>query len=112
VKPVVPREEAERDVDAVADYYTSEAGEDVALSFVEALQAAYGTISERPGAGSPRFSEEFNVPGLRTRRLIRFPYLVFYIELSKTIDVWRVLHAQRDVGKALKEAEDQDRAEA
>lgn len=27
----------------------------------------------------------------------RYPYLVFYIERPDHIDVWRVLHGQRDV---------------
>jgi toxin ParE1/3/4 len=29
--------------------------------------------------------------------LWRFPYLVFYLERADCIDVWRVLHAQRDI---------------
>ena len=33
--------------------------------------------------------------------LSRFPYLVFYIEREDHIDVWRVLHAQRDVASFL-----------
>jgi toxin ParE1/3/4 len=36
-------------------------------------------------------------PGLRSRRLIGFPYLAFYVERDDCIEVWRVLHAQRDI---------------
>jgi plasmid stabilization system protein ParE len=49
VKRIVPRVEAERDIDEVTDYYTDEAGDDVAHGFIEALQEAYRAISEHPG---------------------------------------------------------------
>jgi len=38
-----------------------------------------------------------NLPGLRFWPLQRYPYLVFYIELADHIDIWRVLHSQRDI---------------
>jgi toxin ParE1/3/4 len=61
-------------------------------------------IGERPRTGSPRFSNEFELPGLRSRRLGRFPYLVFYVEEADRIDVWRILHAQRDIAASLRQA--------
>lgn len=105
MKPLVPRIAAERDIDAIADHYTLEAGEDVAHAFAEALQAAYRAISERPRTGSPRFSNEYDLPGLRSRRLGRFPYFVFYVERDDQIDVWRVVHAQRDIARSLKQGD-------
>jgi toxin ParE1/3/4 len=54
-------------------------------------------IATRPAAGSPPYGQELGLPGLRHRRLRRFPYLVFYVEREDHIDVWRVLHAQRDI---------------
>jgi toxin ParE1/3/4 len=102
VKPIVARIAAERDVDEIADHYSVEAGEDVAHAFAEALQAAYRAIGERPRTGSPRFSQEYDLPGLRSRRLGRFPYFVFYVERDRYIDVWRVIHAQRDIARSLK----------
>jgi toxin ParE1/3/4 len=38
-----------------------------------------------------------DLPGLRSWPLTRYPHLVFYIERSDHIDVWRVLHGQRDI---------------
>lgn len=38
-----------------------------------------------------------NIPGLRFWPLTRFPYLVFYVERDDHIDIWRVLHEQRDI---------------
>ena len=96
-KPVVPREAARRDVDDAVDYYAREAGVDITLGFVEALEEAYRAISARPGIGSPRYGHELDLPGLRSRRLARYPFLVFYVEGANAVDVWRVLHAQRDI---------------
>ena len=96
-KPVVPRAQASGDVDRAIDHYASDAGMDVALGFIDALEQAYAFIGEAPAAGSPRWSSELNLPGLRTRRLKGFPWLVFYIEFESHVDVWRVLHARRDI---------------
>ena len=96
-KPVLPRALARRDVEAAIDHYIREAGPDVALGFIDALQAAYRAIADRPAAGSPRYAHELALPGLRSRELKRYPYLVFYIERDDHIDVWRVLHARRDI---------------
>lgn len=74
----------------------------MAHAFAEPLRAAYRAIGERPRTGSPRFSQEYDLPGLRTRRLGRFPYFVFYVELDDHNDVWRVVHMQRDIARSLK----------
>jgi plasmid stabilization system protein ParE len=42
-KPVIPREQANRDVDDAVAYYLTEATEAVALGFIDALEQAYGT---------------------------------------------------------------------
>jgi toxin ParE1/3/4 len=104
-KTILPRERARRDVEAIVDYYISEAGLNVALSFVDAVEAAYRTIVDHPAAGSPRYAHELALPGLRCHRLKRFPYLVFYVERGEHIDIWRVLHAQRDIPGSMQEYE-------
>jgi toxin ParE1/3/4 len=104
-KPVVPREQARRDVEEAIDYYAQEAGADVALRFVDAVKEAYRVISVRPATGSPRYAHELDLPGLRSRKLSRFPYLVFYLEHDDHIDVWRFLHAQRHIPSWLDEAD-------
>jgi toxin ParE1/3/4 len=96
-KPVLPRELASRDVEEAVDYYLNEAGEQVALGFIEALERAYHLLAHQPASGSPRYAHELNLPGLRSWPTHRYPYLIFYIELADRIDVWRVLHAQRDI---------------
>ena len=96
-KPIVPRTVALADIEQAVDYYAREAGLDVALRFVGAIEDAYRTIGLRPATGSPRLSHELNLPGLRSRTLKRFPYMIFYVEQVAHIEVWRVLHAQRDM---------------
>jgi toxin ParE1/3/4 len=96
-RPVIPREQAVRDAaDAVAHYLHEGAGP-AALGFIDALATAYAHIGRQPAAGSPRYAHELNLPGLRCWPTSRYPYLVFYIEGLDHVDVWRVLHAQRDI---------------
>ena len=42
---------------------------------------------------------------LRCRPLKRYPYLLFYMEREAHIDLWRVLHGQRDIPARLCERE-------
>ncbi len=102
-KAVIPREQANRDVDEIVAYYLNEAGEAVALGFADALEKAYTHIARHPATGSPRYAHELNLPGLRAWPLTRYPHLVFYVEHSNHIDVWRVLHGQRDMPAGMQE---------
>jgi toxin ParE1/3/4 len=104
-KPFVRLQTARQDeLDAVA-YYAREAGLDVALRVTDALRETYRKIADRPGTGSPRYADLLRIEGLRSRKLGGFPYLVFYIERGDCIEVWRVLHAQRDIPAWLAEAD-------
>jgi toxin ParE1/3/4 len=90
-----------RDVEQAVDYYAREAGERVALEFLEELRRAYRFIANAPAAGSPFHGQALNLQSLRSRILQRYPYIIFYIECQDHIDVWRVLHAQRDIPASL-----------
>jgi toxin ParE1/3/4 len=97
-KPVVPRQQANQDVDAIIAYCLAEdPSGNAALGFVDALERAYLHIGHRPASGSPRYAHELDLPGLRAWPLARNPHIVFYVERSDHIDVWRVRHAQRDI---------------
>src|SRR6185312_17535991 len=96
-KPVVPRERAERDIDEAIDHYLSENAPEAALGFIDALEQAYSHIGRNPQTGSSRYAGELNLPGLRFWPLNKYPHLVFYIERSDHIDVWRVLNGNRDI---------------
>jgi toxin ParE1/3/4 len=96
-KPIVPRELANQDVEETLEHYLSENAEQAALGFIDALEQAYAHIGRHPATGSSRYAHALNLPGLRSWPLTRYPHLVFYIELEDHIDVWRVLHGQRDI---------------
>lgn len=103
-RPVVPREQASRDVDGAIEHYLSENAVQAALGFIESLEQAYTHIGSSPATGSPRYAHELNLPGSRCWPLTRYPHLVFYIERHDHIDVWRVLHGQRDIAAWLLDA--------
>jgi hypothetical protein len=72
---------------------------------------ASSTRSKRPIAPLPTsrvpdrpfWGERLRIAGLRSRRVARFPYLIFYVEQEDHIEVRRVLHAKRDIPAWLEE---------
>lgn len=96
-KPVVLRGQAQNDINDAIEHYLTEAGPAVTLTFVDALEDVLREIGMRPKSGSPRYTHELDIPGLRFGIVGRFPYLIFYIEREAEVDVWRVLHGARDV---------------
>ena len=96
-KPVIPRVLANRDVDEAIKHCLDQDAEAAALGFIDALEQACAHIGRHAATGSPRYAHELNLPGLRFWSLTRYPHLVFYIEMDDHIDVWRVLHGERDI---------------
>jgi toxin ParE1/3/4 len=107
LKTIVPRAQAERDIDGAIAYYLAEQAPKAALGFVDALEKAYARIARHPAAGSPRYAHELDLPGLRAWPLGRYPYLVLYVERPDTIDIWRVLHEHRDIPAWMRDAGDE-----
>ena len=104
MKPLVRRQRADEDVAQAIAHYLGEAP-NVALRFVDELERAYTHIQRYPATGSPRYAHELQLPGLRFWTLKRFPYMVFYMERTDIIDIWRVLHGHRDIPATLQIAE-------
>ena len=102
-RSVVLRAKAVQDVEEAVDSYLSEASRTVALRFIEALRQVYQQIAEHPLAGSPRYGHELDLPGLRSCRLSKFPYMVFYLTTETSVDVWRVLHSRQDMASWIEE---------
>ncbi len=48
IKPIVPRELANSDVDEAIEYYLNEEASQAALGFIKALEQAYTHIGRRP----------------------------------------------------------------
>jgi len=102
-KPVVARTLAAQDIDDAIAYYLMEDAPQAALGFIDALEKAYSHISRHPATGSPRYAHALDLPGLRCWPLTRYPQCIFYFERARDIDVWRVLHGQRDIPAWLQE---------
>jgi len=96
MKGVIPRPQAEYDFDDALSYYANE-NSAIAMDFLRDVHNAYSRISEMPGIGSPRFQRTLDVDDLRAYSLHTFPYIIFYIDREKHIDVVRVLHSHRDI---------------
>lgn len=105
-KPIVRRRGAQLDVDQAIDFYLLEAGQTVALGFIDALERAYRLISEQPGIGGGRYAHALDLPGLRSWPLRDYPFVVFYFEHQTHVEVWRVLHAARDIPAWMRDGDD------
>lgn len=108
-KRVVPRERAVQDIRSASLHCAEEVSGQAAGRFIEDVEAAFRWIAEHPGAGSPRYAYELDLPGLRTWTLRRHPYLILYVDLyvdaADHIDVWRVLHARQDIPEWMRGSE-------
>lgn len=100
MKPIVRRAQVDSDLQQVIEYYQEHAPECTG-SFIDAIQKAFQHISEHSGTGSTRYAHELDLPDLWTWRCTGAPYLVFYVERTDVIDVWRVLHEHRDIPQSL-----------
>jgi toxin ParE1/3/4 len=97
VRPVSLRLQAQRDIDDAVDYYLEQGAGPAALALIDGLEQAFVHLGRHPAIGSLRYAHELNLPGLRCWPLRRYPYLIFYVEHDDHVDVWRVLHAERDI---------------
>jgi toxin ParE1/3/4 len=105
MKPVVRRTKVDDDIRQAVRYYKENAPE-YTEKFIGSVEDAFRHISRHPGMGSPRYAHDLNLPGLQFWICNRFPYLVFYVERSDVIEVWRVLHGSRDIPQSLQEGSD------
>lgn len=104
-KTVRLRELAVADLEGTIDVYRREAGDTVALEFIDVVQRGLRRLSSSPHLGSLQFAYELGIPDLRAWPLPRFPYIVFYVVADDEIDVWRILRSQRDVPATLEHPE-------
>lgn len=96
-KRTILRARAEQDVQEAVDFYLGENVPQAALKFIDALERAVQHIGHHAASGSTRYAHELDLPGLRFWPVSGYPYLVFYVERDDHVDVWRVLHASRDI---------------
>ncbi len=106
MKAAVWRGVARRDAADAAFHYATQAGLPAGDRFLAAVEQGIGHIARHPASGSSRYAIPLRIAGLRFWPLDGFPYLVFYIELESHLDIWRVLHAQRDIPAGISEAKE------
>lgn len=104
-KPVIRRRRADEDIEDAIAFYLSEAGPDIATEFANRLEEALQKILRHPAIGSPRYGHSLQIPDLRHWPLMKFPYLIFYLEKETHIEVARVLHGSMDIPSWLRDIE-------
>lgn len=107
MKPFILRQLAQQDYDNSIAYYLAEAGQDVAIRFVHAVDAALNHIALNPATGSPCYAELLAQPRLRSWLITRFSYIILYIEQSDSIDVIRIIHQHADIPAHLHDDENE-----
>lgn len=102
-KRILRRALADQDIEEIVDGYLLEAGVNVAMGFIDALQHAFDQLAREPRMGSPRYAHVLGLPGLRSWPLRTYPYVVFCFEAPDAIEIWRVLHDRRDLPSHLQD---------
>jgi len=86
---------ARRDLQEISDYWTIEAGENVAARVVGGVIETVITISHHPGAGVA--ADHF---GDRVRKFPAGKYMIYYRPYSKGIEILHVFYGARHQVKA------------
>jgi toxin ParE1/3/4 len=95
---------ADADLDHQADYLAREASLDTALRFYNAARMTIEKIAQNPGIGQRRDSLNPRLTGLRVWRVEGFEkHLIFYRPGDDGVEIIRVLHGARDIGRVLDE---------
>jgi plasmid stabilization system protein ParE len=101
VIPARLRPLAEVDLVERTRYYRSAGGDALGERFFDAAIAALRSVERMPGIGSPRAGELCDIPGLRVRRVDRFPCGWYYFILADHLDVVRLLADPQDIAAML-----------
>jgi plasmid stabilization system protein ParE len=88
---------ARRDLQEIADYWTSEVDEQRAFETVARVLETIVTISAHPRAGV--VAGQF---GAEVRKFPAWPYMIYYRSWSQGIEILHVFHGVRDQKKAWK----------
>jgi toxin ParE1/3/4 len=102
IRSVVVHGAAHDDIRQAVGFYLAEGSSRAAVSFIDALEDGLQQIARHPGARSPRYERELNIPGLRFRLVSGFPHLVSYRAEGDRVHLWRVLHQERDIPEYLR----------
>jgi toxin ParE1/3/4 len=98
------RDKALIDLDEFAAVLTRDAGPDVALRFLDSTEKTLERLAAMPASGGLYECDNPLLQGLRHASVRGFPnHYLFYFERLEGIELIRMLHAKRDLGRALAE---------
>ena len=86
----------QRDIDDIWDFYAEVESEAVANRIVGRLYSNFQLLAEYPNMARPR--SEY-LPGARSHTVPATPYVVFYHSTDAGIEIVRVVHGRRDIGR-------------
>jgi toxin ParE1/3/4 len=87
-------------------YLEEQQAEAIAQRFLDAFEAGTEQLRSMPDIGAPRHSTNPQLAGLRSWPVPGFPSIrIYYIRLSDSLRIVRVLRWRRDVGPILEEDE-------
>ena len=84
------------DMNNIEEYYLSVAGERVARRVLGRIHARFQLIAEHPyiGVARPEYGEE-----IRIYRLPNTPYIIAYTVSGGMVEITRVVHGRRNLGR-------------
>ncbi|MGO9463795.1 MAG: type II toxin-antitoxin system RelE/ParE family toxin [Isosphaeraceae bacterium] len=101
-RAIVKLPRAERDLIIYYAYLGDQRSLETADRFLDAVDTTLALIAESPGIGVPHQTSNPRLAGLRSLPVSKFKrYLLFYQTFDDRIELVRVLHGARDVGRIL-----------
>jgi toxin ParE1/3/4 len=87
------------------DWYRDNASPEIAVRFVDAVEATLAALTKSPGLGRPRFVDWPDLAEIRSWRVNRpfHRHLIFYRFHSETLYAERLIHGARDLPRRLRE---------
>ena len=88
------------------DWYRDKAGPEVAVRFVDAVEATLADLTRTPALGRLRFQNWPGLEGMRSFR-VRRPFqrlIIFYRFDEATLFAERLIHGARDLPRRLRES--------
>lgn len=97
----IPHRFSVQDEEEIVRYYEQTSSEQIALSFINALDQAFSQLGRYPQMGSPRPEYDLELDGIRSWPLKKFPHLIYYETQGDHIELWRILHPKRDITQTM-----------
>ena len=98
---------AREDILRQYEWYLTQAGDEIAQRFLDAVEAAVNLLRRSPDIGSPRAFRNPRLAGLRSWPIPGFAAVrIYYIHAGEGLRVIPLLHGKRDV-QSLLEADEQ-----